>query len=47
MIVDWGRDVVGFKILRGFCKLEQGSGVLLQNATTYIIVVRCRSDGQK
>ena len=26
----WGRDVVGFKILRGFYKLEQGSGVLLQ-----------------
>ena len=42
-----GRNVVGFKILRGFVKTGAPKWELLQKATTYITVVRCRSNGQK
>ena len=49
VLVRSGRDVVGFKILimGFFCKLVDKWDVGEKKATTYITIVRCRSNGQK
>ena len=48
ILVRWGRDVVGFKILiMVFLQIGREVGCCWEKATTYLTVVRCRSNGQK
>ena len=47
-LVRLGRDVVGFKILiMGFSQIGREVGCWREKSTTYLTVVRCRSNGQK